>query len=110
MEISFEDNKIDETMSSPCIYEHVKNAVQEAHGDYGRACLARSLRGTLSIYLLPKLSEQSQLRSIKLSLLSFLKNVPFSTSPLPHSGVFFKRPPFYNSFSALIVFIVFNFS
>lgn len=44
VEISFEDNKIDETMSSPCIYEHVRNAVQEAHGDYGRACLARSLR------------------------------------------------------------------
>lgn len=110
MEISFEDNKIDETMSSPCIYEHVKNAVQEAHGDYGRACLARSLRGTLSIIICyPSLREQSQLRSIKLSVLSFLKNVPFSTSPLPHSGVFFKRS-FYSSFSALIVFIVFNFS
>lgn len=51
MEISFEDNKIDETMSSPCIYEHVKNAVQEAHGDYGRACLARSLRGTYTFNL-----------------------------------------------------------
>lgn len=41
-------------------------------------------------------------------MLSFLKNVPFSTSPLPHSGVFFKRSSFYSSFSALIVFIVFN--
>ena len=56
------------------------------------------------------LSEQSQLRSIKLSVLSFLKKVPFSTSPLPHSGVFFKRSSFCSSFSTLIVFIVFNFS
>ena len=54
MEISFEDNKIDETMSNQCIYEHVKNAVQEAHGDYGRACLARSLKGTVLISSLPK--------------------------------------------------------
>ena len=65
MEISFEDNKIDETMSSPCIYENVKNAVQEAHGDYGRACLARSLRGTLSIYLLPKFKSAKSVKEHK---------------------------------------------
>jgi len=49
VEISFEDNKVDDSITSKCVYETVKSAVQEAHGDYGRACLARSLKGS-SIY------------------------------------------------------------
>jgi len=44
VEISFEDNKVDDSITSKCVYETVKSAVQEAHGDYGRACLARSLK------------------------------------------------------------------
>ena len=50
MEISFEDNKVDESMTSKCVYEGVKKAVQECHGDYGRACLARSLKGSSMFY------------------------------------------------------------
>ena len=50
MEISFEDNKIDESITSRCLYDKVKDAVQEAHGDYGRACLARSLKGIYTFF------------------------------------------------------------
>ena len=46
MEISFEDNKVDDSITSKCVYDAVKTAIQESHGDYGRACLARSLKGS----------------------------------------------------------------
>ena len=52
MEISFEDNKVDESLTSKCVYEGVKNAVQEFHGHYGRACLARSLKGSSICFIL----------------------------------------------------------
>jgi len=44
VEISFADGKIDERISSKSIYKTVKNAVTSAHGDYGMACVDRSLR------------------------------------------------------------------
>lgn len=47
VEISFTDGKVDERILSRLIYKTVKNAVISAHGDYGMACVDRSLQGTL---------------------------------------------------------------
>lgn len=52
VEISFQDNKIDENVTSKSIYERMKEAVQDSHGDYGAACVARSLKGRVVFYFL----------------------------------------------------------
>lgn len=44
VEISFADGKVDERILSRLIYKTVKNAVISAHGDYGMACVDRSLK------------------------------------------------------------------
>lgn len=46
VEISFQDEKVGESINENSIYAKVKEAVQEFHGDYGVACLARYLKGT----------------------------------------------------------------
>lgn len=45
VEISFEDGQVDDRILSRLIYRTVKNAILSAHGDYGMACLDRSLQG-----------------------------------------------------------------
>lgn len=45
VEISFQDKKVEESINESSIYEKVKEAVQQLHGDYGVACLARYLKG-----------------------------------------------------------------
>ncbi|XP_029212568.2 ribonuclease P/MRP protein subunit POP5-like [Acropora millepora] len=44
VEISFQDKKVGESINENSIYAKVKEAVQEFHGDYGVACLARYLK------------------------------------------------------------------
>ena len=45
MEISFKDGQVDDRILGGLIYKTVKNAIISAHGDYGMACLDRSLQG-----------------------------------------------------------------
>ena len=45
MEISCKDGQVDERIDGRVVFDTVKNAVISAHGDYGMACVARSLQG-----------------------------------------------------------------
>ncbi|XP_068679492.1 ribonuclease P/MRP protein subunit POP5-like [Montipora foliosa] len=38
VEISFQDKKVDEDLTSTCLYQKIIQAIQECHGDYGVAC------------------------------------------------------------------------
>ncbi|KAJ7387043.1 RNA-binding protein pop5 [Desmophyllum pertusum] len=44
VEISFKDGRVDDKIATRLIYDTVKNAVKDSHGDYGMACVARSLQ------------------------------------------------------------------
>ena len=45
VEISFKDGKVDDRILGKVVYDTVKKAVISAHGDYGMACVARSMQG-----------------------------------------------------------------
>ena len=45
VEISCKDGQVDERIDGRVVFDTVKKAVISAHGDYGMACVARSLQG-----------------------------------------------------------------
>lgn len=45
MQISCKDGQADERIDGRIVFDTVKKAVTSAHGDYGMACVARSLKG-----------------------------------------------------------------
>ncbi|XP_022787657.1 ribonuclease P/MRP protein subunit POP5-like isoform X2 [Stylophora pistillata] len=47
VDISCKDGKVDERIDGRILFDTVKKAVTSAHGDYGMACVARSLKGTI---------------------------------------------------------------